>query len=785
MAKKQFIRHLEFYGFPDQNGYSSEISGVDLSDIREKNKEQDKEIQELEGEKAEKKDLLELSGTVENFIERQSEINKDFADAISGMSGDIDELKKVDDEFAEQLSAITDGVDDAMEAIEILGDRVEDLEDGLSGLSGAMDSMMETIEDEFAKKDDVYTKEEIDARIPSGETFATEEWVERQGYLTFDSGDTRYALIEDLEALSSAVESATTGIEDEIDDIIDAIAVVSADTEEKIDEINDKIDSFSGEVTSAITGINEDIDEINDKVDENTEAIDILEDTVSAITDAIDTLEDVVSSHGDEIAELQQQVSANTDDIANIYEVLDTKANISDLQDLHDELVCKIDGVESALTKAIDDETERATEAEQALDDKIDQEIERSTGVDERLTNKVNELDEEVQEAVETVGTFNDRITSVETGLTKEIADRKQADLDLIGSEDDSRDADTIWGAKNFAKEMKRQAVSEASIYTDDAVAAFSTELANLENNIEQQLTAYATTGYVEQRISETKTELEGDYNGKIESETERAIARENAIVDSVEEIRVDVLTAKEDIAHNATRINAITEWDGSDPDEYVDTGNGILDVLHREFHEYVKEHINGDIKSITYEDGKLIIVYESTTGEKTVEIPIEDIVDLEDYYKKEETDALLDEKLDISAYTDISEQVFTNADNIETLSGSIEDKADLSLLEALIERLGYTNNETLVRNNGGHEVAFGQYNVSNHEEDPSGQTMFSVGIGSDDDNRMNAIEIMKNGDVYMWVEGEYMNVNKLLGMLAHEVYDADTTNNPHIFDGE
>ena len=48
MAKKQFIRHLEFYGFPDQNGYSSEINGVDLSDIREKNKEQDEEIQDLQ-----------------------------------------------------------------------------------------------------------------------------------------------------------------------------------------------------------------------------------------------------------------------------------------------------------------------------------------------------------------------------------------------------------------------------------------------------------------------------------------------------------------------------------------------------------------------------------------------------------------------------------------------------------------------------------------------------------------------------------------------------------------
>ena len=586
MAKKQFIRHLEFYGFPDQNGYSSEINGVDLSDIREKNKEQDKEIQELEGEKAEKKDLLELSGTVENFIERQSEINQEFADAISGMSADIDELKKVDDEFAEQLSAITDGVDDAMEAIEILGERVDDLEDGLSGLSGAVDSMMETIEDEFAKKDDVYTKEEIDARIPSGETFATEEWVESQGYLTFDSGDTRYALIEDLEALSGVVESATTGIEDEIDDIIETIATVSADTEEKFEEIEDKIDSFSGEVTSAITEIKDDIDEINDKVDENTEDIDELKDEVSAITDAIDVIEDAVRENTEDIELLQQQVSANTDDISNIYEILDTKANVSDLEALHDEMICKVEELDEK--KADKADLNAVSGAVDDLSEKLDREINRSIGVDEELSGKVETLGEQVEEAVELVGTFDGRITDLETGLAQEILDRQQADLDLIGNSGDSRDADTIWGAKNFAQEMKRQAISEAEIYTDDAVAAFSTELATMKDEIEQELTAYATTGYVEQRVSETKTELEGDYNQKIEAETERATTRENDIIEEVTTIHDEVISAVTEIAHNATRINAITEWDGSDPEQYVDTGNGILDKLHRELHDLI-----------------------------------------------------------------------------------------------------------------------------------------------------------------------------------------------------
>ena len=40
MAKRKIIRHLEFYGYPDQNAFATAGNvSVDLSDIREKNRE--------------------------------------------------------------------------------------------------------------------------------------------------------------------------------------------------------------------------------------------------------------------------------------------------------------------------------------------------------------------------------------------------------------------------------------------------------------------------------------------------------------------------------------------------------------------------------------------------------------------------------------------------------------------------------------------------------------------------------------------------------------------------
>lgn len=90
--------------------------------------------------------------------------------------------------------------------------------------------------------------------------------------------------------------------------------------------------------------------------------------------------------------------------------------------------------------------------------------------------------------------------------------------------------------------------------------------------------------------------------------------------------------------------------------------------------------------------------------------------------------------------------------------------------LDELIEKLGYKDNDTLVRSNT-NEVAFGQYNVSNTSTNPSGQTVFSVGIGTSESDRKNAIEVRMDGSIFMWVEGEFINVNKVLGQIAHETY--------------
>lgn len=109
-----------------------------------------------------------------------------------------------------------------------------------------------------------------------------------------------------------------------------------------------------------------------------------------------------------------------------------------------------------------------------------------------------------------------------------------------------------------------------------------------------------------------------------------------------------------------------------------------------------------------------------------------------------------------------------------EIASGSPVEKID-----ELIEKLGYKDNDTLQTTNE-HEVAFGEYNISSTDAlQPSGQTIFSIGIGTSDNDRKNALEVRKDGSVYMWVEGGYVQINNLLAQLTNEVYDENSSTNP------
>lgn len=751
MAKKTFIRHLEFYGFPDQNVYNG-ITNVDLSDIYETNKEQDKEISEISGETNSKADLSlvnELSGKVDSFIGIQSGINESFLESISGITDNIESLKERDIEITDKINEITDSINDLAEGIELnkdsidevsgkvdtIEDFIEGLDNVLSGIEESIDSIEEELdkkldsdvaEETYAKKDDVYTKEEAD------ETFLKEhqslDWVR-----------------DDIDVLSGAIDT----LQEEIDNLPDTSKFVK----------KEEFEEFEG-IYSAYTASTDN--------------------TISIMSSSVDSL--------------SSSVSILSSNIESVSAIVDTKLDKTTFNDYTNEIDDRLDDFNA---KKADASALTATNTSLAnLSGVVNNEISERVASDASMNGRIDTLNERVDSLNSTVNSLSGTVESFDDRLTQEIEDRKAGDIALIGASSDTRNANTIWGAKKYASYQKTLAVNQAKEYTDDVFSGIETEIANKFDEIETDIAKKADKTYVDATVNEKVGEAYETLDEKIDIEKDRAIAKELNLQSQINEIIASGSSAAE-FEKVYKRLNVITTYSGDSAESYVNTGNGVLDVLHREFHEF--EKTAGAIKEIRVEDDNLIIVYYTKDGEKESVIPISDLVDLSNYYTKDETDERIQEAIDETILDNFYTKDETDAkinDAVSDVDDKIEGKVDTSAfteaissldervsnntsgitdnasaIASLFDKLGYTNNDTLVTTNR-NEVAFGEYNISNTSEHPSGQTAFSIGIGTSDLDRRNAVEVMKDGTVYMWIEGDYMSVNDLLSMLAHETYN-------------
>ena len=669
---KQFIRHLEYYGFPDQNNYSSDLGNVDLSDIIKKNKEQDEEIEELEGEKADKTDLDALSGTVETLIAAQTEINQNVAESISGITADIEEQKAVDDEFAAQLSALTEGVDDINETVSTLGETVGEISEALSGITDELNDFETTVEETYAKKEDTYTKQEVDDLISGGVSgYATEEWVLAQNYINQETGDARYAKKETVDALSDRLNDSVLDLQTKIYTVSGSLDTYKANNDARMGTLETNFATLDGKVNREIDQISGDVASFDNRIRTNTTAIADLAEVVNRKANKSD-LDNLTSTVGT---------------LAN---ALDGKVNITEYDTYKSRIAQQFNDMDNV--KADKSSVVAAMSEIAAVDGKVAQEKVDRIAADALLQGLIDNIEDEIVEIKEGDVHENERIDALEDGLAQEIADRQQGDLDLIGATSDTKNDDTIWGAKRFAQDQKGIAISEAATYTNEEIAGIRNEFEEDFENIERDLTAKADTTYVDASRNELRQTLEEEFNTAIEAEKTRAQVQETQLNAKVNLNTADIRENDTKITNLTTKVKCITEWEGNDPAQYDDSGNGILDVLHREFHEFASTA--GSIRDVRIEDGNLIITYITPTGDHEISTPLTSIFDADAYYDKTATDALLAGKADVTALTDavssiigdapaefndlgkIYEHVTANTQDIATVSGNVAENA-------------------------------------------------------------------------------------------------------------
>lgn len=746
----------------------------------------------------------------------------ELAAAISG---------KADIEWVEEILSGFSGITEVLEILEEHEDEIEKLQ-RIVGTDEEIPSLFEQIED---NREDIA---QIDDEIGelSGKVDTIEEKVDNILTLSGDVETLKEALDEEIVRATSAETELQNLVDEEAGRAISA----EAELDEKIEELKTETVANVDYDSSAKT-IN--FYNANDEIIDSIDATDFIKDGM------VDSVE-LVEISGDTYLHIVFNTDAGKEDIyINIGDIFNadnyyTKDEIDEKVTALQEMDAELANVDTQQWAVINQNRQDMETVDGQLWAAITAEGDARTATDEALQSQIDTEKEERENAI--TAETQARIAgdnAVSGAIDNKVADertRAQQAEDMLRSDltaeiqRATREESRIENKYDGDIEDLRQADRELRQYINDQDAIINhrvdgvisdleseenariTADQNLSNEIQDIRLNYATKTYVDTRDAQIKEEAINTSISSAKTYTDNEVdALENELKQYCDDEHQELLEA---ISDNTTKINVISNLKGvvgDDASNYDDTGNGILDVLHREFHQLVVDididEINGKFNTIsgavdnnstkitTLQNTKIDSVeYNSSTGrikfiangevvdsisceqligdnyytkEETdyrIQQAIEHIA-LDDYYTKEETDAKinssLDNKLDVSAFTDtiddVNERISENASSISS---------NTQIIENIIEKLGYNSEDTLITTNNG-EAAFGVYNESHTGDEPSGQTAFSIGIGTDDENRKNAVEVRKDGTVYMWIEGEFMSINNLLGMLAHETY--------------
>lgn len=608
-------RILEPYGYIEQVDYNMMgFCDVDLTPINEKNEEQDEEINNLSGLAQDAQNgLTALEGKFDEFSDNTLNALSEMTVSINANAKNIRTLvtkhnqlsSKVSD-MDESLSSLTDRVGTLSEGIstklskeeaaEVYArkDKVEQLETDVDDLSSSLNAKLskEEAADVYARKDSVYTKEEVD-NIVSGELspYASIQWVEEQGYVKRTEADTLYAS-KDTEA--NAQEALGKANE------------VFTDFNNFKGATNQSIGSLVGRVTDLEAKEEADKNTLSSKINEVSEKTNTNTSDIANLNTAMDTKADKTTT------------DAMASTLAEVQSALASKVDISDFNDYKTSVAADIDYIKGNYAKKSDLNNTNANIA--SLEEKLNNEIANRTSGDNTLTNTINNdikpsieslrmKDSELQIAVEKLG----------SDLAKEITNREKGDSDLLGLESDPSDRMTLYGVKTYATSTAQQALNDAKKYTDDAEQNVTTKVNDLNTKLNNTLGSRVTKDELAKAVNDAKNSLKGDLTNEIN----RATAAENALNSKYNvlegNVNAAINTTNKQVATNSTILSVITSWKPSYEGDtsYSDEGNGVLDVLHREFHN-LKNFIKiSDTVEIKNDDEVALGVYNvSHTGD-------------------------------------------------------------------------------------------------------------------------------------------------------------------------
>ncbi len=378
----------------------------------------------------------------------------------------------------------------------------------------------------------------------------------------------------------------------------------------------------------------------------------------------------------------------------------------------------RAEGEEQRIEAKLDGEISRAIAEEERIDAKLDQEIaDRIADVDAEETRAKAEettINNTIGGGFSTASTetITAKFNALSTALDTEIGNRTTQDNQLqnnINTESTARQAaDTR--LENLITDERNRAVSAETALNakinqeiDDRIADVDEEQARAEA-AEAALQAAISAEEARAISAETNlqtaidteaqraTEAETNLQAAIEAEGQRAQDAETALdekIDDAVSALTDAIAAEENRAGAAEAeledaINNLgrNKFDDAVYDSSAKTINFLAEdivVASIDASDFVKDGMIDDVK---IENDKLVIVFNTDAGKETIEIPLSDIFNPNNYYTKDDIDrkeSVLQEAINVNS-ADISAEenrAISSETNIISAIAAEENRAE------------------------------------------------------------------------------------------------------------
>ena len=464
--------------------------------------------------------------------------DKEYVDnAISGITFPVDELEQEIENIKDIL-----GTDESSPSI---NDRLNALSDEVSGLSENVSSLEET----------VATFNGTICDITDDIAVIKETKLDKTDFASFSS-----ATATRLDALESEDENLWRSLNEEVENR------QNADTEEK---------NRAMAAEAALSGM------IQSEIERATAAEEDLASQITAVTGDISTeiadLTDALAQERNERtqadSQLQSLISAETSRATSAEGILSTN-------------FAQLSGNFTVLQSSVNSEIEARRTADESLSGAIATEVSRAKRREDEIEAQISSaVNEEKDRALLAESRLNEKIEN-------EIDRAKRAESAITGSFDDE------FAALRRADAQIRQEMHDADQSLRDRIANYEDDLAaeadariSGDTQLKHQLTNLDTELHEllhEER--ERARDAEDVLNDKIENLVEEEKNRAQGAERDLEDQMISGYSWLSDrVTDNATKINMISELRNCETgvENYDDSGSGILDVLHREFHSF------------------------------------------------------------------------------------------------------------------------------------------------------------------------------------------------------